>query len=176
MDLLWETAGHWDINSALRSTLALLSRSPARLHVGPRSGDVQSVDINSLHKSADGVIAGPPCPPFASIGKELSVLGSRSSVFVAICKWISYLAEHGRLSFFILENVAWILTKRKAESRSFADWLVDELCHDLPDGWSIQIVPHSSAKCLLPQSRPRVLFVGTAPCLRSTRRLRRIVG
>jgi len=49
-----------------------------------------------------------------------------------------------------------------------------EMSSVLPAGWRVSMVQHNAAKCLLPQSRPRVFFVGLAPCLRSTRRLQRL--
>ena len=174
MGLSWETAGDWDVNPALRSTLLRLSRKPELLHVGPRTGDVLSVDIGSLDLSTDGIVAGPPCPPFSSIGKRLAELDSRSSVFVTVCAWILHLSTNGHLCFFILENVAGITSKRKGDDQSFADWFMEEMYKDLPQGWSIRVVRHNSSKCLLPQSRPRVFFVGTSAALTSGRRLRRI--
>ena len=171
----WQTAGDWDVNPALRTTLARLSKNPELLYMGPRSGDVLNVDINSLDLSTDALVAGPPCPPFSSIGKRLVELDWRSAVFVTICSWICHLAIRGQLKFWIIENVAGITTKRKCDDTSFAQWFVQEMYKDLPCGWEIRTVPHNSKNCLLPQSRPRVFFIGTAPCLRTTRRLQRIL-
>ena len=170
----WESVGDWDFNIALLRTLEKLTANHNSLHIGAIAGNILSVDVHSLDLGTDGIVSGPPCPPFSSLGKRLCELDARSSVFVAVCHWILYLARHGRVSFYILENVKGILSKRKRSGCSFADWFTSEMQTSMPE-WHISVVQHNSRQCLTAQSRPRVFFVGTAPCLRSSRRLQRLV-
>ena len=101
-------------------------------------------------------------------------MDARTSVFLTICMWVQHLAAYGSLSFFILENVAGICSKRKGENTFFADWMQSELLTLLPAGWSIRCVQHNSFFTGSPQWRPRVFFIGTSGALTATRRLRRI--
>jgi hypothetical protein len=102
-------------------------------------------------------------------------LDQRSSVFVTVCLWILHLVKFGRLSWFILENVPGIRKRKKGVATSFADWFLSEMSSELPDGWRVTVVEHNSMHCLLPQSRDRVFFVGTAPRLRQTALQRRVL-
>jgi len=176
MKVQWQSVGDWEINPTLRSFLELFTNSPATLHVGRWSGDVSGVQLEQLDLSVDGLVSGPPSPPFSSIGARLGSLGSRSSVCMAIMRWISYLPRHGNLTWFVLENVPGILQKRKtSEESSFGDWFAQTMGHELSHGWNIDIVKHDSIYCRLPQNRARVFFVGTSGSLRATRRQRRIL-
>jgi site-specific DNA-cytosine methylase len=174
MGMPWVSTGDWEVNSALWGALHRVSSNPATLRVGPRTGNVLEVQLKDLDLRTDGIVSGPPCPPFSTIGKRLGECDVRSCVFLTVCAWIIHLAVHGDLTWFVLENVEGITSKRKHDSASFADWFLAEMMRDLPSGWSIRVVPHNSRMCLLPQSRPRVFFVGISESLQSTRRLRRI--
>ena len=169
------STGDYEINSHLRPALDTFSESPDQLHVGPRSGDVCAVRLEDLDKSTDGIVSGPPCPPFSSMGKRLCELDSRASVSTAVCSWIVFLATVGQLKFFVLEIVEGIVRKRKHAEESFADWFVRTILVDLPGGWSIKIHHGNSIDCLLPQSRPRVFFVGTCGCMRGSAFQRRVL-
>lgn len=176
LEFPWQSAGDYDINPVLRPALTKLTKAPQLLFVGARQGSVVHVPLNSLDLEVDGIVSGPPCPPFSSMGKRLVEMDARSSVFVSVCLWIIHLATHGKLAWFILENVAGILKRKRGENTTFADWFMAEMARDLPTGWEVLLHQHNSKQCLLPQSRPRCFFVGTAPRMRSTPFQRRVLS
>jgi len=154
--------------------LAKLTNAPDKLLVGRRQGSVLNVDVRDLDPETDGIVSGPPCPPFGSMGKRLVELDARSSVFVAVCMRILHLSRNGRLTRFIIENVSGVAKRKKGASASFAERSICEMMRDLPAGWHIEPIQHNSAQCLLPQSRPRCFFVGIAASLRATPFQRRV--
>ena len=171
----WKSTGDYEINGSLYPALQAFSEAPEHLHVGPCSGNVCSIRLEDLDKSTDAIVSGPPCPPFSSMGKRLCELDIRACVFNAVCAWVIFLATFGQLKFFVLENVEGIVRKRKHAEESFADWFISAMMLELPKGWRIQIHHGNSIDCALPQSRPRVFFVGTCACMRATAFQRRVL-
>ena len=70
LGMQWVTVGDYDVCAGLRLALEAISSDTSRLFTG-RSGNVLEVPLSSLDLSADGLIAGPPCPPFSTIGKRM---------------------------------------------------------------------------------------------------------
>ena len=175
MGMAWHSCGDYDVNCSLRGPLQLLAADPSTVHAGARAGDVLRLDINTLDLTADGLVSGPPCPPFSTIGSRMLELDPRSCVFLSVAAWIIHLITHGRLSWWILENVPGIRKRRRGEDSSFGDWFMREMRQSLPAGWSVSLVEHNSALCCLPQSRDRIFFVGTSPNLRRTPLQRRVL-
>ena len=161
------------MNSSLRAALTLLSSDPCKAHVGVHAGDARAVQLSELPKDNHAIVSGPPCPPWSSIGKRLSINDRRASVFTAVCAWIVFLATEGRLLFFVLENVRGITHKRKHDAQSFAQWVIDGFLAVLPSKWSVRVVHRNAALCSVAQSRPRVFFVGTSRAMQSSRRFQR---
>lgn len=176
MGMPWESSGDWDTNGALAEVARMFCGDGHRLHIGRLRGDVCSVPLEELDKTADAIISGPPCPPYSTMGKRLLECDPRASVFTAILQWISFLSKHGRLQFFILENVPGIMRKRRADQESFADWVMSGLRETLPQDWEVDLRTHNSLQCMLPQSRPRVFFVGWGPAMRQTRFQKRVLS
>ena len=176
LEFPWESVGDYDINPALRPALAKFTNAPDKLLVGRRQGSVLNVDVCDLDPETDGIVSGPPCPPFSSMGKRLVELDARSSVFVAVCTWILHLSRKCRLTWFIIENVSGITKRKKGTDTSFSEWFLSEMMRELPAGWHVELVQHNSAQCLLPQSRPRCFFVGSAAPLRATPFQRRVLS
>ena len=118
------------------------------------------MDVVDLDLRTDGITSVPHCPPFSSIGKTLMELDVRVSVCLIVCVWLTHLATRGVVSFFSLENAVGIITKRKTDSLSFAEWFQLEMLRELPVGWFIRVVAYSSASCMIPQPRPKVFVCG----------------
>ena len=95
--------------------------------------------------------------------------------FFTVILWVLHLAEHGALSFFVLENVAGIMFKRKGAETSFGQWVLSEFRSCLPRGWEVDAIRLNSINCGLPQNRDRVFFVGTSPSLRAAPYERRVL-
>lgn len=174
MGFRWESAGEYDMNFALLPALMSLGADRKLLFLGPTAGNVCDVDLSTLDLTADGLVSGPPCPPFSSIGRRLLEDDERSSVFAAVAKWILHLARYGQLKWWVIENVVGILRKRKGQSESFAEGFLQEMRRELGAGWHIKAVEANSINCLLPQHRPRVFFIGVSQDLLRTPRQQRI--
>ena len=71
MEFPWASSGDFEINAALVDVLRLLTNSPATLHCGPRTGNILNVELKDLDTQTDGLVSGPPCPPFSTIGSRL---------------------------------------------------------------------------------------------------------
>ena len=176
MQMPWVSVGDYEKYIGLKPALLYLTQDENSVHVGRARGDVLGVPLCDLPLDADGLVSGPPCPPFSTIGARLLDLDARSDVFLAIAKWILHLVFFGKLSWFVLENVPGIKKKKRGDEESFASWFMREMTKELPDTWSMRLVDHNSNLCLLPQNRPRVFFVGTSPALRATPLQRRVLA
>ena len=175
MEMPWESCGDYEINRSLGPTLCYLAQDISKVHVGPRTGNIIDVQVADLDLAADGLVSGPPCPPFSDFGRRLVEVDPRTSVFFTVARWILHLAEFGSLSFWIIENVCGI-RKRRSGEQSFGDWFIAEMKSAMPHGWEVTFLEHNSIDCCVPQSRPRVFFIGTSGSLRTSPRQRRILS
>ena len=105
------------------------------------------------------LVAGPPCPPWSSVGSRSSWADARSKPFDKVLDVIAYHAEHGALLLFVLENVVGVLSPTKDHKEKPIDIIVKRLSDACP-GWSIEIHRVNSLHFGVPQSRPRVYIVG----------------
>ena len=71
--------------------------------IGPRNGDVTTLDFTQW-QDIDVLVAGPPCPPWSSIGMRHGVDDERAGVFAAVSNMIKC---HGKraLKIFVVEMV-----------------------------------------------------------------------
>ena len=111
----WQSCGDYDVNLDVALPLRVLTRMPETVHLGSRRGDVTSIPLRELDRSCDGLVSGPPCPPFSTIGKRLLQADARAHVFWCVCRWIEELSKH-QLTWFVLENVPGILKRKRDES------------------------------------------------------------
>ena len=65
---------------------------------------------------AEALIAGPPCPPFSSIGVQMGLRDPRAAVFARVLSWIRHLAKRS-LQFYVIENVPGLAHARRSERR-----------------------------------------------------------
>ena len=175
----WKNVASYDTNVALRPVLERLGDNQAgdpSLHIGKMCGDVMRVSLAELDLEVDGLVSGPPCPPFSSMGHRLHELDPRAHIFLTVCAWIIHLATHGKLSWWILENVSGMKKRRAGQDCSFAEWFLFEVRSLLPEGWQVQLLEANSCHCCLPQDRARIFFVGTSALLRQTPLQRRILA
>ena len=93
---IWDTAEH------LSSSLQYLHDDFAHIALGA-SGDVTTLCLEQL-PVLDGLISGPPCPPFSAIGLQNHGLDERSAVFEAVHRMICFQGLSG-MQFFIVEQV-----------------------------------------------------------------------
>ena len=149
---------HFDTDEALRPLLVASGLSSEYIHLGRTEGDIMTRTPHdfALHHV---LVAGPPCPPWSSIGSRSSWEDARSKPFDKVLEVIAYHAEHGGLLLFVLENVLGVLLPTKKSKSRPIDFIVKRLRESCP-GWSIEVHRVNSLDFGLPQSRPRVYIVG----------------
>jgi site-specific DNA-cytosine methylase len=151
----------FDVDPELASALVHLHgpQGASNLQVG-RAGNILESDVTAWER-VDFVIAGPPCPPFSSIGLRRQDLDQREAVFRQVTNVILHQGNLGCFGF-IVEQVPGIdhLTRdRSAVGRQsyYAEWL-SELRAKLP-WYKIHSWPMSTSD-YLPQARNRLYTVG----------------
>lgn len=123
-----------------------------RLNLGEHivEGDINAC-MGRLPVYADVVIGGFPCQDISINGKMLGLAGKRSSLYTVIVETVSRL----RPKVFVAENVGSLLMKKHAAAlqRILADFtaLGYDVTHHL----------YCAEKYGVPQTRSRVIFVGT---------------
>lgn len=164
----WESAGEYDFNLAVRTSVAGLQRingqpSLEHLHIGEITGNMLATRPSELDHIADGLVSGPPCTPFSVAGLRMCDGDSRSNVFIAVTHFIIRLSTHGNLSWCRIEHVCGTDTKRsQAGAGSFTTWVVSSLRESLPHGWRDDVIRRNAAGCGMVQSRPRLSVRGLA--------------
>ena len=159
-----------NINGKLTHDLHALEPE-VQLSLGPVLGDITRVVPSSLEQS-DGLVSGPPCPPYSDMGGKLAEHDPRSRVFDNVCDFINDLAERG-VWWFAIENVLGIL-KRRAGQEPFGQTFKARMFAALPS-WQIEVWTENSLSHGVPQSRRRVFFIGTSQWMRRTALQRRLL-
>ena len=157
-DIPWdgfEIAYAYDIDESLVPVLLHMHGPHANLHIGSRRGNFLACDADELPR-VDFIIAGPPCPPFSSIGPSSCPENDpRERVFRQVTKFIKSQGRKQCLGF-IVEMVLGI-THRSREQSYYEVWF-EELRWSLPmfhiTTWLI------NSQDYVPQHRPRLYTVG----------------
>lgn len=97
----------------------------------------------------EGVIGGPPCQGFSSVGNR-KLSDPRNSLIYFFIKWV----EHFKPTFYAMENVSGILTMANGQVAK----KIKEIYRDI--GYSCQAITLVAADYGVPQLRKRVFFVG----------------
>lgn len=160
----WLSTDVSDLRRDLRVPLSRLPGHHGKLHLGPAAGDVTARELSSL-KDADGLISGPPCPPYSTIGARGFCTDARSNVLEVVGGWAAALAHRGCLAFFILENVEGLFKRSLDQEVSYGIQFMESLAKALPPGWQLKVSHVNSRDCGVPQSRPRVFMIGVCPAM-----------
>ena len=120
------------------------------------NGDILNEDISQWDR-VDGIVAGPPCPPFSRIGARLGKKDPRARVHARVT---DILVDQGwkHCFFFIVEQVPGMMTASRNGSHSDWDEWIDELTKRAPMWRVFPWMLNSSS--WLPQNRPRIYTVG----------------
>lgn len=115
-------------------------------------GDIWKM-IDQLPQTADVVIGGFPCQDISVNGKGAGVDGKRSGLYKAMVKVV----EKIQPKIFVAENVKGLLMRHNAESlkRVLADFR--------RLGYNVTFQLYNAADFGVPQTRERVIIVGTRP-------------
>ena len=109
----------WDLQTCVRPALMGLfldgRAEPEQIHLGHAAGNIMAQSFDKV-PDVDGLCAGPPCPPWSSLGPGLSLNDPRAGVFFKVISLIGHLRRNCKtFRFVLLENVSKILHKRKHE-------------------------------------------------------------
>ena len=161
----------WDVDPWLKPALLKLHRSCERLHVGPIAGDILRQPCCSFG-SANVLVAGPPCPPWSSMGVQKSWDDPRAAVFDKVLKVINDQAWRSRSSgprsdaffMFLLENVEGMLKRSKADKEAGLPCPMEQvrlrLQETLPACWILTVMRAETCEAGLPHKRGRVYLRG----------------
>lgn len=120
------------------------------------AGDVWSL-IDRIPKQADVVIGGFPCQDISVNGKGAGIGGKRSGLYRAMVEVV----DRAKPKIFVAENVKGLLMKHH----------VDALHQVLADfkalGYNVSYQLYQAAAYGVPQTRERVIIVGTLPGVKS---------
>ena len=153
----FKCVGFWDIDARVQRVWAKSPSGVARaaMHLGPTEGNLMNMKLKDL-PDAEAVIAGPPCPPWSSMGLRRALKDKRATVFKRIIKWCVHLATRGTLQFFVLENVVGITHKKNGRSSLAGLLRMLRRC----TGFKIVAWKMNSRDYGVAQNRPRVYIVG----------------
>jgi DNA (cytosine-5)-methyltransferase 1 len=154
-----QLVGHWDTDAELGQILNNLHGESSAVHLGPEQGDIMKARTDSF-PSANIAIAGPPCPPWSSMGNKHSFDDKRADVFWKVVDIVLHQASTGSLGMFVLENVEALTHKVKGLALSPLQTIMARLQADLPDNWALGAHVCSALDFGLPQRRRRVYIVG----------------
>ncbi len=101
-------------------------------------------------KEVEGIIGGPPCIGFSSVGNRRQDDPHNMLVFFFI-KWVEYFKP----AFFVMENVKGILTMCKGQVAK----KIKKMYTDI--GYNFKMLVLLAAEYGVPQLRERVFFIGT---------------
>jgi DNA (cytosine-5)-methyltransferase 1 len=109
--------------------------------------------VDSLPKATDVLIGGFPCQDISVNGKGAGVNGKRSSLYLAMVEAI----ERTKPKIFVAENVKGLLMRNNKES-------LTRVLEDFRDlEYEVSFRLYHTADYGVPQSRERVIIVGTRP-------------
>jgi DNA (cytosine-5)-methyltransferase 1 len=101
-------------------------------------------------KQVEGIIGGPPCIGFSTVGNRNPDDPRNMLVFFFI-KWVEYFKP----SFFVMENVKGILTMGKGQVVE----TIKKMYNDI--GYKCKLLVLLAAEYGVPQLRERIFFIGT---------------
>ena len=113
-------------------------------------GDIKN-EINNLPKYADIVVGGFPCQDISINGKMLGIKGQRSSLYSYIVEAV----QRVNPKIFIAENVGGLLLKQN-------EYSLNKILEDFNSlGYNVDYALYHAEDYGVPQTRERVIFVGT---------------
>ncbi len=121
-------------------------------------GDIKKIDAKDFLKSTgrsnvDLIIGGPPCQGFSMAGRR-DPKDPRNSLFIEFLRFVKDL----RPKWVVIENVPGILTSRLSEGKLVRDIIENEF---KKLGYKIEHRKLNSADYGVPETRKRVIFIGT---------------
>ena len=156
----------WDTDIALKPVLRKLHRSCGEIHVDPVVGGILCPSCRDFG-SADVLVAGPPCPPWSTMGVGNSFDDPRAEVFFKVLDIIVDQARRPRTEerssaffMFLIENVEGMLKRSKADRQAGRACPMERVRHylggRLPVSWVLLPRRCETSAAGLPHKRGRV--------------------
>lgn len=115
-------------------------------------GDINEC-IDKMPEYADVIIGGFPCQDISVNGKGAGIKGKRSGLYVCMVEAV----KRVRPKVFVAENVKGLLMRHNKES-------LDKVISDFSElGYNVSYKLYNTADYGVPQTRERVIIVGTRP-------------
>lgn len=161
----YNVAHFYDTAGFLRAPLARIHGEELAQHlrIGPDEGNLLSVEYQTW-PSVDGVISGPPCPPWSSIGPQLGEADERSKVSEVVTAIIIDQGWKG-MAFFCTEMVLGQDHARLSKPSNvgtvtsyYKDWLGELACK--APMFLISCFVLDARDYMLPHHRERLYTVG----------------
>ena len=153
----FEVTYAYDIDPSLAAALMHMhGEQAAGFHIGHRAGDLLKCNVQEWDR-VDWVVAGPPCPPFSSIGNHTiaSQDDPREKLFQKVTEIIIHQGKL-RCFGFICEMVEGI-AHRCREQNYHSYWL--QILAECAPMYRVHVWTLNSSR-YLPQNRPRIYTVG----------------
>lgn len=121
-------------------------------------GDIKNIDAKEFlksisRKSVDVIVGGPPCQGFSMAGKRDSK-DPRNSLFKEFLRFVRELEP----KWFVMENVPGILISRTSDGKLVKEIIKKEF---EKIGYKLEYRKLNSADYGVPETRKRVIFIGT---------------
>lgn len=113
--------------------------------------NITNVFLNQIKNKSGvvGVIGGPPCQGFSTVGKRV-IDDPRNSLYLEYCRIVEQLQP----KFFVLENVKGLLTLNNGKIK-------EDICNRFSQlGYDVQYQILNAADFGVPQNRLRIFFIG----------------
>ena len=111
------------------------------------------LEFVSLNGKIDGIVGGPPCQGFSTIGKRDNK-DPRNSLFKEFLRFVKIIEP----DFFLMENVKGLLSSKLADGKKVIDIIISEFTNL---GYQTNFFLLNSAEYGVPQIRERVFIFGS---------------
>lgn len=119
------------------------------------------IDINSNNLHINGIIGGPPCQAYSTIGRARNEKIKKIDKRIYLYKHYITFLEKYKPDFFIFENVKGLLSFRDTDDNLLLPKILDELNNvDSPNFYNTQFQIINSADYGVPQKRERLFIFG----------------
>ncbi len=112
--------------------------------------DIRKIDFSEFPNDVDGIIGGPPCQSWSEAGSLRGINDERGQLFYDYIK----LLENKKPKFFVVENVAGMLSNRHSEA------VKNILVMFEKSGYNVTLTLVNATDYGVPQDRKRVFYIG----------------
>lgn len=121
----------------------------------------QSIDYKKKKLHIDGIIGGPPCQAYSTIGRARNKYKKESDERIYLYKYYIRFIEHYQPNFFIFENVKGLLSFKDSSGNPLLSQIIKEFKHIFNnDPYDVKFKLINAADFGVPQNRQRLIIFG----------------